>query len=81
MTQAKHPLARLTHHGKGLGKDVVQTVAFRNARLELLGFGRQLRIIQRLNVVRQGVDLLDHFTHTFQLATVACAENVLQCFT
>ena len=81
MTQAKHSLARLADHGKRLRQNVVETLTLCQTGLELIGFSRQLLIVERLHVVRQRVDLFDHFTHALQLATVARAENVLQCFT
>jgi hypothetical protein len=51
-------LAGLAHHGEGLGQQVVERLALREALAELVGLGAQRGVVQLLELRLQRVDLL-----------------------
>ena len=54
----QHALAGLAHHGKGLGQQLVERLALRQALAELVGLGAQRGVVQRLELRLERVDLL-----------------------
>ena len=52
-------LARLAHGGERLGQEIVQRLALRQARLELVRLGAQLLVGQPRELRLQPVDALD----------------------
>ena len=74
MAHVEDPLARLAHHGEGLGQEFVQRSPIGQALAEFSGLGAQRLIGERRHRVFQGVDLLHHHPHAFQQAFIAAAE-------
>ena len=63
MPQAERPVSRFTHYRKDLRKNIVQCIPVGQALFELRCFSGQLLIVQRLYVIRKGIDLFNDLAH------------------
>ena len=74
----EHALARLAHHGKSLGQQLVERFALRQPLTKLRRLGLQRGIVERLELRLQLVDLLRSAPVALQQAVVATTENLGQ---
>ena len=78
MALAEGALGRLAHRGEGRHEDVVEGLAGRELRLELVGAGAQLVVGERLELRLQRVDGRDLRPVGLQPAVVDRAEDFLR---
>jgi len=71
-----HALGALTHHGKGLGQQLVQTLAVGQSALELLGLGPQLVVAQLFQRRLQRIDAGRNLAILLEQTIIAAAENL-----
>ena len=74
----EHALAALAHHGKGLGQQLFERLALRQALAEFIGLGAQRVVVQSLELRLQLIDLLRGAPVGLQQAVIATAENLVQ---
>ena len=76
VAHAQNPLARLAHHGKGLGEQRVERGTVGKAFLERRGHAPEVLVRLFLDLGLECVDAHDHGSDLIDLALVGVAENL-----
>ena len=77
-TQAQHPVRCLPDGGKGLGENIVGSLAILQTLLELGGFCLKLGVSEGFILLLQRLDLIGDGIDLFQLVVTVCTENLGQ---
>ena len=76
--QAQHPVRCLPDGGKGLGENIVGSLAILQALLELGGLCLKLGVSEGFILLLQRLDLIGDGIDLFQLVVTVCTENLGQ---
>ena len=76
--QAQHPVRCLPDGGKGLGENIVGSLAILQTLLELGGFCLKLGVSEGFILLLQRLDLIGDGIDLFQLVVTVCTENLGQ---